>query len=63
VVEARTGVILWFCCEKKTQEKSKTKGEREKNKKIICPCTVIVYMQGYCNNFVYLYIDVGVFFG
>ena len=37
MVEARAKVILGFCCEKKIEEKSKMKEEREKkNKKIIC---------------------------
>ena len=30
MVEARAKVILWFCCEKKIEEKSKMKEEREK---------------------------------
>ena len=32
MVEVGVGVILWFCCEKKTEGKSKMKGEREKKK-------------------------------
>ena len=35
MVEAGVGMILWFCCEKKSKGKSKMKREREKKAKAI----------------------------
>ena len=64
MVEARVGVILWFCCKKKIEEKSKMKWEREQNN--LHMNSNRANMHGYCSNFVYLHIfastDVSIFF-
>ena len=54
MVEAGAGVILWFCCEKKTEGKSKMKGEREKKNHLHINNNC-AYIHGYCSTFVYMH--------